>query len=244
VTAHWQQFQPATTFCVKPNVYEFPSGTGAVATGRDPACAFSGFRPSDTGLYRVSISTPPLCRGCHRLFIDYARIPSGQPVLGPYYAHGHAYFHLTSANPTYTVGPEAHSPNVKNLTNDKLVAPDGSRQADATAALDPHLIAYTGDTRNFAHIGVQGPYYVGPWYVSRAGKRITGAYLDVSLAGAHRLSPEALDTIGYWAGFNSGDAACPDNVLFGGQYADGNYFYGGCADHFGSSPQSIDPWAG
>lgn len=242
VTAHWQWFQPASTFCVKPDVYEFPSGTDATASGADPACSFSGFRPTDTGLYRVSLATPPLCQNCRRLFIDYSKIPSSSNPLGPYYARGHAYFHLSSENPGYSVGTEAHSPNIKNLTNDKLVAPDGSPQAAVIGALDPHFIAYTGDTRNFAHIAVQGPYYVGPWYVNTAGKRVTGTYLDVSLADAQRLSPSTLNAIGYWAGFNAGDATCPDNELLAGKYADGNYFYGGCADHFGVSHDTVDPW--
>lgn len=247
VTAAWQRYQPATEFCVKPNVYEFSndvtfSGDADSVTGADRVCRRSGFRRTDTGLHKVRIRTPLLCAGCRRLFLDYARIPHANAAPN-FYAHGHAYFHLQSFNPSYTADPLAHSPNIKNLTNDKLVAPAGSTQEQFFHGFDLHAISYTGDTANVAHSPSQGPYYAGPRYLSRSGRWITGAYVDVDAAGGQALPNDTLNDIGYSAGFNSGEATCPDNVVQNGQYRDGNYYYGGCVDHFGGSAGTVNPYA-
>lgn len=242
VTSSWQAYQPAAEFCVKPDVFEFSGNSGATATGADAACAFSGFAVTETALYKVRITTPILCAGCRRLLIKYSLIPQdNSPPF--FYAHGKAYFRLQSPNWGYTVDPKAHSPNVKNVTNDKVVAPDGSFQEQVTHAFDLHAMSYVGDTAHFAHSAVQGPWYIGPWYLSRDGRRIVGAYLDVDVMGAVQLPDPRLNEIGYQAGFNSGEATCPDNVLFGGGFADGNYFYAGCATHPGGSSEGVDPFA-
>jgi hypothetical protein len=73
------------------------------------------------------------------------------------YSHGHANFRLSSLNPTYTSDPVAQSPNVKDLTNDYLVAPPGSASSAVTSQLDPHLLAYAADTANYAHTDAQAP---------------------------------------------------------------------------------------
>ncbi|MGH9097354.1 MAG: hypothetical protein ACRDWB_08010, partial [Acidimicrobiales bacterium] len=86
VTASWQHYQPAPSFCVRPNVFEFPADTEATRTGSDPACGFSGFGRGDNGLYQVGIASPPLCSGCRRLFIDYSKIAAG--ALPALTAHG------------------------------------------------------------------------------------------------------------------------------------------------------------
>lgn len=241
VTGRWQRFQPARAFCIRPNVFEASGDDGATATGRRPACRRSGFPRAAEGLYVVRIRAPRLCAGCRRLFLDYSAIPpeNDPPV---FYARGHAYFRLHSSNHRYTVDPLSHSPNIKNLTNDKLVAPAGSPQELLTHAFDLHAMAYVGDTAHFAHSSVQGPWYIGPWYVNRRGERIRGAYLDVDVTAAEPLPDPALNEIVYMAGFNSGEATCPDNVLADGAYADGNYFYGGCADHRGMSSEGLDPY--
>jgi hypothetical protein len=242
VTANWQAYQPSTDFCVAPSVFEFPATT-ETATGSTPACAASGFPPTATGLYEVKIDTPPLCAGCRRLFIDYSRIAPSTASAPT--SQGHDYFRPMSLNQTYTVSPLAHSPNIKNLTNDYLVAPPGSPQSTLTAAADQHDMAYTGDTANFAHIAVQGPYYVGPAYLNTAGRWVHGAYLDVNLSGATQLPQADANVIRYAAGFDSSPSTCPDAVVGGPTYADGNYFYGGCVNAFGaSSPPGVDPWAG
>jgi hypothetical protein len=150
-----------------------------------------------------------------------------------------------SFNQGYKVPPSAHSPNIKNLTNDYFVSPPGTPISTAAAAIDQYDWAYTGDTANFGHIAVQGPYYVGPWYLNTAGKRVQGAYLDVDLSGATRLSQAELNVIRYAAGFDSSPSSCADAELFGASYTDGNYFYGGCVNAFGgSSPPGVDPWDG
>lgn len=242
VTSDWLAYQPSNHFCVKPTVFEFPSttetGTGALA-----ACAFSGFAPTATGLYEVNVATPRLCTGCRRLFIDYSKITPGTAADPT--SHGHAYFRLMSFNQTYTVAPVAHSPNIKNLTNDYLVAPPGSAVSVLTAQADQYDMAYTGDTANYAHTAAQGPYYVGPGYVNTAGQWIYGAYLDVNVGGAARLPQSTANAIRYAAGFDSSPSTCPDAAVFGPAYTDGNYLYGGCVNAFGaSSPPGIDPWPG
>ena len=241
VTASAVRYQPARIFCVKPDVYQV-TAVGPTVTGADPACARSGFRRSTRGLVKITVSTPRLCNGCRRLFLDYRRIPAN--AAPNFYAHGHSYFHMGSLNPSYTVEPVAHSPNIKNFTNDKLFVPDGSAQEQLVWAFDLHARAYTGNTIHTIHSDPQGPYYAGPWYVNTAGRRVVGAYLDVTvvtemgaLPGDHRLNE-----IGYFAGFHSGEPTCPEEIAGGGTYADGDAFYGGCIDHFGAGREVVDPF--
>ena len=252
VTDDAAAYQPATTFCIKPNVVDPTDQLLGVPTDQttppsDPDCAASiaaGLAPSDAGnLYKGHITAPPLCKGCRRLFFDYSQIPANDPAKYLYYAHGHIYLRLNSLNPTYTVNPVAHSPNIKNFTNDKLVAPSGTLLETLAAAFDTHAIAYTGDTANYAHTAAQGPYYVGPSYLhckpgGQHCTRIDGSYLDVRLG--HRMPLSFLNEISYIAGFNAGDPFCFENVP---SLRDGNLLYAGCADNFGFSSTRFDPYA-
>ncbi|MGH2728682.1 MAG: hypothetical protein ACRDKS_17060, partial [Actinomycetota bacterium] len=185
-----------------------------------------------------------LCNGCRRLFLDYAEIPDANDGVVRH-AHGHSYFHYGSLNPTYTVEPIAHSPNVKNFSNDKAVVPEDSPWEPVVWAFDTHNRTYTGNTVHVVHSNVQGPYYTGPWYVNTAGERILGAYLDIKVAGELGALPgdHRLNEIGYFAAFHSGEPTCPDEVIGGGMYADGDAFYGGCIDGFGAGRETIDPFA-
>jgi hypothetical protein len=241
VTDVWTDYQPADAFCVGPDVFQL-TGTGPTVDGADPDCAFSGFAPADTGLVKIEIVTPPLCNGCRRLFLDYAQIPPNEPTVR--YAHGHSYFHYGSLNPTAPVEPIAHSPNVKNFTNDKAFVPDGSVQEPLVWAFDSHNRTYTGNTAHTVHSEVQGPYYTGPWYVNAAGERIVGAYLDINVSGDLGALPgdHRLNEIAYFAAFHSGEATCPDELIGDGAYADGDAFYGGCIDGFGAGREVIDPF--
>ena len=242
VTLVWTRYQPAAVFCVKPDVFQITS-IGETVTGADPDCARSGFTRTVTGLVKIEVSTPRLCNGCRRLFLDYAKIPATNDPPN-FYAHGHAYFHFGSFNPSYSVEPIAHSPNVKNFTNDKLFVPDGSQQESAVWAFDTHARAYTGNTIHTVHSDAQGPYYAGPWYVNTAGRRILGAYLDVLVVTDLGPLPfdHRLNEIGYFAGFHSGEPTCPDETLGDGTYADGDAFYGGCVDRFGGGRGVVDPF--
>jgi hypothetical protein len=243
VTNVWLEYQPADRFCVKPDVFQF-TDVGPTVDGDDPACARSGFAVDETGLVVIEVQTPPLCNGCRRIFLDYTRIPP--PSASQYrYARGHAYFHLGSFNPFYTVEPIAHSPNIKNFTNDKAFVPDGSLQEPYVWAFDTHARAYTANTVHTVHSDVQGPYYTGPWYVNTAGRRVTGSFLDIVVATDFGPLPpdHRVNEIGYAAGFHSGDPICPDEVLGDGAYADGDGFYGGCVDGFGAGRTVIDPFS-
>ena len=225
VTADWQHYQPSSAFCIRPDALGFtPGGTAATATGRDPVCRRSGFPATATGLYKVEIRTPILCAGCRRVFIDFSKIPAGG-------ARGHAYYKLASVNLSYTVDPLAHSPNTKNFTNDKFLTPDGSLQQPIISLFDLHAIAYVADTVHFIHNELQGPYYVGPWYLNRAGQRIDGMYLDMDVVDASRLGIPQLDAIAYIDGFNSG-RLCP---------SDADILYVGCVDAWSFSASSINP---
>ncbi len=241
VTDTWVDYQPAEAFCVRPDVFQF-TGIGPTVNGDDPDCALSGFAPADTGLVKIEIVTPPLCNGCRRLFLDYSQIPANEPSVR--YAHGHSYFHYGSLNPTYTVEPIAHSPNVKNFSNDKAVVSEGSVQEPLVWAFDSYNRTFTGNTAHFVHSDVQGPYYTGPWYVNASGQRIIGSYLDVTVAGFGPLPGDhRLNEIAYVAAFHSGEPTCPDELIGGGAYADGDAFYGGCIDGFGAGREVIDPFA-
>ena len=234
VTLHWRHYQPARTFCVKPEGGEYtPGGIGPTVSGARPACRRSGFAQSTRGLVVIRLRTPTLCPGCRRLFIDYSRIPRrNKPPY--YYAHGHLFYRLESPNSTYTVDPIDHSPNTKNFTNDKLLSPSGSAQEQIIGALDLHQAAgYAGDTVNFVHTKLQGPYYIGPWYINRGGRRIHGVYFDVDVTDAIRYSGGArFNDIGYVGGFNAG-LACP---------GDQDSFYGGCVDWWAYSASSVNPY--
>jgi hypothetical protein len=235
VTTHWQRYQPANVFCVQPDVTEYtPGGIGPTVTARNPACRHSGYAKSAKGLVIIRVNTPTLCPGCRRLFIDFTRIPkSNAPPY--YYPRGHVFYRLTSANNTYTVDPLDHSPNTKNFTNDKLLDPDGSPQEPVISDVDLHQLAgYTTDTANFVHTAVQGPYYAGPWYVNRQGKRIDGVYFDLDVADAtENPGGVAFNDVAYAAGFNSGQA-CPN---------DDDSFYGGCVDWWGYGTSTVNPYA-
>ena len=233
VSVNWRHYQPAGAFCIRPDVTQYtPGGAGATATGHDPACRRSGFRRRAKHLVKIHVRTPAFCAGCRRFFIDFSKIPT-TTAPGDGHAQGHAYYHLASFNNTYTVDPTAHSPNTKNFTNDKLVAPDGSPQAQVIGAWDFHAIEYVTDTRHFIHTKSQGPYYVGPWYLNRHGRRIHGVYLDVDVADAMQWPNPQLNGIGYIAGFNS-SGLCPN---------DDDAFYAGCFDWWGMSSSTIDPFA-
>jgi hypothetical protein len=79
------------------------------------------------------------------------------------------------------------------------------------------------DTAQFVHTAIQGPYYIGPWYLNRAGRRIDGVYFDVDVAEPTALPNPQLNAIGYAAGFDSG-RLCPSS--------DPDAPYGGCIDAF------------
>lgn len=239
VTDQWQRYQPASSFCVQPDVFQL-AGTGPTTTGDDPVCAGSGFPASRTGLVKINVESPALCAGCRRLFIDYSKIPAANGG-GYFYSHGHAYFHLTSFNPGYSVEPHAHSPNIKNFTNDKLFVPDGSAQEPAISTFDTWSMFYASDTAHTIYSVSQGPYYAGSWYLNQQGVRIYGSYLDVTLSTLGPLGDPALNVIGYSAGFYSGEVTCPNSI--NGDTADGDGWYGGCIDRFGGSATNVDPYA-
>lgn len=256
VTANAASYQPRAAFCVRPDVFQFPGPEASASyTGADADCAASGFTATDSGLVKIRTDgpsgacgtcTPALGSGRRRLFIDFSKIPANAPPL--LYAHGHAYFHISSFNPSYTIEPVAHSPNIKNFTNDKLFVPDGSPQQPFVYGFDTHSRAYTANTAHTVHNADQGPFYTGPWYVNAAGERIHGAYLDVEISPEYAAPPQAhrINEIGYGAGFHSGEEVCFDEVVgrrFGEQYRDGDGFYGGCIDAFGAGRTTIDPYA-
>jgi len=253
VTLHWRDYQPAAAFCIQPQEFELTGDQGATSTGADPACRFSGFRRDAKGLYKVDLGTavgrptPPLCNGCRRLFIDFSKIRANDPPY--YYAHGHAYFRFDSRNFFYTADPYAHSPNMKNFLNDKLLVPNdpADPRYPIVFGFDLHGMEYVSDTAHFAHATAQGPWYAGPWYVNTRGRRINGVYLDVDVsscpAASCSLGAPLLDGIAYRAGFSDGDTICgPDPITGTYFYSDGNYLYGGCFDHFGFSSSTIDPF--
>lgn len=234
VTANWRYYQPASVFCVQPEAGEYtPGGVGATVSARNPACKRSGFRRSAKGLVEIRVRTPGLCPGCRRLLIDFSKIPKADSPPD-YYARGHVFYRLASPNFSYTVDPLEHSPNTKNFTNDKLLAPSGSPQEQVIGALDLHQFAgYAADTANFVHTAIQGPYYIGPWYLSSRGRRVHGVYLDVDVADATSFGNAQANAISYAAGFDSGDL-CP---------TDADSFYGGCVDWWSFSSSSVDPYA-
>ncbi len=154
-------------------------------------------------------------------------------------AHGHAFYALASFNPTYTVDPYAHSPNTKNFTNDELVSPPGTPLPMLIGITDTYDKAYVTHTTKFAHTGIQGPYYIGPWYVNRSGERIHGLYLDIDVMDAQDLGNPNLNAIRYLVGYNSGRISCPDNLL--SQFAAGDFLYAGCVEQPGTSSYALDP---
>lgn len=234
VTAHWKSYQPAAVFCVKPETQEYtPGGIGPTVTGADPACRHSGYPRDTKGLVVIRVHTPTLCPGCRRLFIDFGAIPR-HDAPPRYYPRGHMFYRFISFNSTYTIDPIAHSPNTKNFTNDKLLSPAGSPREHVIGAMDLHqAFGYAGDTRNFVHTKVQGPYYIGPWYINRAGQRVDGVYFDVDVADATQYpGGRAANDIRYVGGFNTG-SVCP---------GDQDSFYGGCVNWWAYSASAVNPF--
>jgi hypothetical protein len=241
VTCDWQHYQPAAQFCVKLDGIEFaPGGTGVLTDGHDPACADSGFAADETGLYKFDFAVPTLCPGCRRMFVDFTTIPPDEPGAQLFYAHGHAYYRIESANQTYTVEPIAHSPNTKNFYNDKLVSPPGTPVETFVGAADTHDMAYVTDTVHFIHTAIQGVHYIGPWYVNRDGERIHGLYLDVNVGDATSGGNPSYDAFFYQSAFNSGQDTCFANGV--PMTTDGDLLYGGCVDRIGGSREAYDPF--
>src|SRR5918996_5422370 len=165
VTDRWRRFQPARTFCVRPNVFDLSPTSGKRVTGRHKACRRSGWPRKARNLVLLRVKVPGLCDGCRRLFLNYRQIPrNAAPYL---YAHGHVYVRLVSANPGYTANPRAHSPNVRTLSNDHLLVPNGAPHQGPARAADATILTFAGNTARTANSRIQGPWYVGPWYVSQ-----------------------------------------------------------------------------
>jgi hypothetical protein len=243
VTCKWQHYQPAAQFCVPLDGIEYaPGGTGPLTDGSDPACAFSGFSPSDSGLYKFDFAVPTLCPGCRRLFIDFATIPADDAAKLLYYAHGHAYYRVSSANPSYSIEPTSHSPNTKDFFNDKLVSPPGSPVEALVRVADTYDMAYVTDVVHFIHTAIQGVHYIGPWYVNREGERIHGIYLDVDAGSATAFGVPSFDAFFYQAGYNSGQDTC-FNSDGTPMVNDADLLYGGCVDRIGGSSDAFDPFA-
>jgi hypothetical protein len=241
VTCNWQHYQAADAFCVKLDGIEIaPGGTGVLTDGTDPACAFSGFAPGDTGLYRFAFTVPTLCAGCRRLFIDFSTIPADDPGSFTFYAHGHAYYRIQSGNFTYTIEPTSHSPNTKNFFNDKLVSPPGTPIEAAIGAVDTRDMAYVTDVGHFIHTAIQGAHYIGPWYVNRDGERIHGLYVDVNVGDATSMGSPGLDALFYSTGYDSGQTTCVVNGV--PQTTDVDVLYTGCVDRVGGSGDAYDPF--
>ncbi|HSW14231.1 MAG TPA: hypothetical protein VLI06_15405 [Solimonas sp.] len=230
VTCDWARYQPAEAFCVRIDAVELtPGGTGPLtAEGSEPECRASGFGPEDHGLYKVRIDAPELCEGCRRLFID------GTPPLK---AQGHAFYAIASFNPGHTIDPYSHSPNTKNFTNDALLAPPDTQLQALIGGADLYMKTYVTHTTRFAHSGAQGDYYIGPWYLNRAGERIHGVYVDIK-PSPFGLGDPNLNAIRYLAGYNSGTPSCPDNLL--GDLAGFNLLYAGCVERPGGSAIALD----
>jgi len=241
VTGCWERFQPAAEFCIPLTATDFtPGGVGPTVDGGEPACAFSGFGPGDDGLKRIALDKPPLCEGCRRLFIDYSRIPEDGPARN--YAKGHAYLMLASANFGYTADPQAHSPNTKNFTNDTLVSDLITQPFNPLRPLlafsESYLKLFVASTGQFAQTAIQGPHYIGPWYVNRDGERVHGVYYDVDVtAGFGFYGWPELDAIQYLVGYAGGGLLCEFPIL-----DDGNLLYGGCLDAFGQSSTAVVPY--
>lgn len=241
VTGCWQRFQPAEAFCIPLTATDFtPGGVGPTTDGGEPACAFSGFGPEDENLKRIALDKPPLCEGCRRLFIDYSRIPEDGPAT--HYADGHAYLMLASANFGYTSDPQAHSPNTKNFTNDTLISDLITQPFNPLRPIlgltESYLKLFVASTGQFAHTAIQGPHYIGPWYVNRDGERIEGVYYDVDVtAGFGFYGQPELDAIQYMVGYAGGGVLCEFPI-----FEDGNLLYGGCLDAFGQSSTAVVPY--
>ena len=124
---------------------------------------------------------------------------------------------------------------MKGWRNDHLDVSPGSPQQPAIGGFDTHAIEYVSDSKAFVHNASQGPYYIGPWYLSQGRQRIRGVYLDLDTSGATKLPLASLNAVGYMSGFDSGATQCPKT--------DDDLLYAGCVDAFGGSAQMIDPYA-
>ena len=151
----------------------------------------------------MKIVTPPLCaRGS---VIDYAAIKPSSLVLTR-----RERVYRPSRNPTYSSSPTAQ-PNIKNFTNDYLVAPPGSAHSQLIAKVDPHLLTYAADTAHYEHT-TSGALLHRTLLPEPDGDRIDGAYIDVDLAQGTQLKRAELDGISYGAAFDTDPAICPDTL--------------------------------
>ena len=208
VSASWGQYQPATVqvvpisdYATDPEDAPPPLGAGVcggetsaapgLPTGEVMAAPPPGV-PAPPGthgpycvLHYLASDFSRLAGGSHRLLIDYAAIPAGNPPLAPG-ADGHWAAKLwQSVSVPAASPPNGHSPNIKNLCSDKFLNPSPGSACALLAPGDEQGIEVEGDSSTYHHFPKEGRYYNGPAYLAGDGARVAyhyvrGAYVDVS----------------------------------------------------------------
>ena len=192
-------FTPAST-----EARSLPSGIPV------PPGKHSPFSGSHYCLLRyVADDFTPICSGCHRLFIDYSKIPPGNATSPA--SDGHWATRITVPNFS-AMGPfNGHSPNIKNICSDKFFNPSpGATCVPAEAGFDNHSLSVEGDSTVFHHFPFEGRYYNGPAYLVGDGVTVPyhwmqGAYVDVVTG-----SPDGSGEAWYGAGYRSVQSLVPD----------------------------------
>jgi len=152
------------------------------------------------------------CPTCHRVLVDYARIPDGTTATPG--AGGHFALRL---NPSAGLGGvtapfNGHSPNIKNLCSDKLFNQSPGAQCDANpfwAQFDQYGLGMEGDAAIYHHFPTEGRYYNGPAYLAGDSVHVAyhwvrGAYVDLDTGSLKDL------TVWYSAGYRGRGDAAPD----------------------------------
>jgi hypothetical protein len=239
ITADWSDYQaapvqaiPISDYAADPEDASPPLGVGtcgaetsqpaaggaAVPQGTVAATPPAGVPspPGSHGPYCVlrylAADFAPPCPSCHRVLIDYTRIPDGTAISPG--AGGHFALRLTpSAGLGGVTAPfNGHSPNIKNLCSDKFVNPSPGAQCDANpfwAQFDQYGLGMEGDAAIYHHFPTEGRYYNGPAYLAGDGMHISyhwvrGAYVDLDTGSLKDL------TVWYSTGYRGRSDAAPD----------------------------------
>ena len=113
--------------------------------------------PGSHGPYCVLHYLPqdftPLCGDCHRLLIDYSRIPSGTAVSPGAQGHWAAKFNQSQPVSLATF-VNGHSPNIKNLCADKFFNRGPGATCVPYTQLDQNAVEYEGDTTWYHHLSL------------------------------------------------------------------------------------------
>ena len=234
VTTHWQAYQPASTFCVKPETDEYtPGGIGPTVTGANPGLSALGLLAGHQGARGYP------CPHAHAVL----RLP--EPV---HRLRGHPGQEQAPALlpprprllPARVIQPDLHrrpdrsQPQHQELHQRQAPVPGVRPGGDHRRARSPPGLRVHGRHRQLHPHEDPGSVLHRPLVRNRAGRRIEGCTSTSTSADATQLPGGARPTTSATRPASTAALAAPGPR---------DLLYAGCFDSFGFSASSVNPYA-